>query len=379
MRSAASLLALLLLSALAALPARAERKMTYAGSVQLDYLAVPTNEAPRQLTLDAATFEASMKMTIDFSRSVSSSIKICIACHGFETGLAFFDLRVADELNVRVGRISPAFGSFPLRHDPANHRTSDKPLPYDMGRMLRFREWNEGVLPAPWVDNGIEVNGTHFFGRGQLDYAVYAVSGPKGPAEGFDFDYTLSRSGEQYYVDNNSEPAFGGRVGLTIVDQRASLALGASAMAGHYDPERLLTFAIGGVDAVLQIGELVLRGEYLVRRTEMALGFEPERRFKYGPGTDGRFSDIFIKDGFYAEGELPLGPVELLLRWDGLRRRGNLAAQSELTSRSTLYRYTAGAAFKLPSGIRIKTSVERYDFNNFDDELALHLGVTGAL
>lgn len=56
---------------------------------------------------------------------------------------------LADELNFRVGRLTPAFGSFPLRHDPANHRTSDKPLPYDMGRMLRFREWNEGVLPAP--------------------------------------------------------------------------------------------------------------------------------------------------------------------------------------------------------------------------------------
>ena len=60
-----------------------------------------------------------------------------------------------------------------MRHDPANHNTSDKPLVYDMGRMLRLRQWNEGVLPAPWVDNGVEINGTHFFGkRAQFDYAA---------------------------------------------------------------------------------------------------------------------------------------------------------------------------------------------------------------
>ena len=66
--------------------------------------------------------------------------------------MAFFDLRVNDELNFRVGRFTPAFGEFPLRHDPANHRTSDKPLPYDMGRMLHLQEFNLGVLPAPWGD-----------------------------------------------------------------------------------------------------------------------------------------------------------------------------------------------------------------------------------
>ncbi len=374
-----SLLALIAMAA-ALGSARAERgKMTFAGSIQLDYLAIPTAENPRQLTLDAATFEASMKMTMDFSKSVSSSVKVCIACHGFEAGMAFFDLRVADELNFRVGRLSPTFGSFPLRHDPANHRTSDKPLPYDMGRMLRFREWNEGVLPAPWVDNGLEINGTHFFHKGQLDYAVYILSGPKAGNDALDFDFTQSRSGEQNYVDNNSEPAFGARVGATIVDNRASISLGASAMAGHYDPERRLTFAIGGLDLVMQLGDITLRGEYLIRRTEFDLGDDPDQRFKYGPGADGKYSDIFLKDGFYVESEMPVGPLELIVRWDGLRRRGNVAAQSALSSRSTLYRYTAGAAYRLPSGVRLKASVESYRFNDFADELALHAGITGAL
>jgi hypothetical protein len=64
-------------------------------------------------------------------------VKICYGCHGFETDMAFVDLRVAEQLNFRVGRMNPAFGDFPLRHDPANHRANSKPLPYDMGRMLR--------------------------------------------------------------------------------------------------------------------------------------------------------------------------------------------------------------------------------------------------
>src|SRR5688572_27408069 len=110
--------------------------------------------------------------------------------------MAFFDLRVADELNFRVGRFTPSFGEFPLRHDPANHRTSDKPLVYDMGRMLRLREWGMSVLPAPYVDHGLEINGTHWFGDDvQLDYAVYGVAGLKGPTDATDVDYIQSRSG----------------------------------------------------------------------------------------------------------------------------------------------------------------------------------------
>ncbi|HEV7557727.1 MAG TPA: hypothetical protein VGO00_19815, partial [Kofleriaceae bacterium] len=127
----------------------------FAGSVQLDYLAVPTERVARAEVLDGATVEVSLKLAADLTDHVSANVKMCFACHGPEVGMAYFDLRANDSFNVRVGRFTPAFGSFPLRHDPANHRTSDKPLPYDMGRMVRYQEWNEGVLPAPWVDNGV--------------------------------------------------------------------------------------------------------------------------------------------------------------------------------------------------------------------------------
>ena len=349
---------------------------TFAGSIQLDFLGVPTERLARKDTLDGATVELSLKLAVAFNDHVSASVKVCVACHGPELGMAFFDLRVADELNVRVGRFTPAFGSFPVRHDPANHRTSDKPLPYDMGRMLHYRDWNEGILPAPWVDNGVELNGAKFFDGGQLDYAAYAVGGPKGTAASSDFDFTLSRSGERYYVDNNSTPTVGARLGATLaLGDRSLLSLGASGMAGHYDPDARLGFAIGGVDAVLQVRGVFLRAEYLVRRTEIDLGADPATRWKYGPTADGRLDAFTRKDGFYAELEVPVGPVDLIARWDGLRRWGNVLATSALRSESAVLRSTAALAYRMTGNLRLKASVELYDFSDFDDELAIHLGI----
>src|SRR5262245_5853438 len=206
--------------AVAAPAARADdaRTRTFAGSVQLDYLAVPTEDPARRFTLDGATIELSLKLSVDLSTRTSASVKVCFACHGFEAGMAYIEMRAADELHIRVGRMTPTFGSFPQRHDPANHRTSDKPLPYDMGRMLRIQEFNEGVLPAPWVDNGIELNGTHFFGKNlQTDYAIYAISGPRAGADPVDFDFKMSRSGEAYYIDNNSRPVVGGQFVASVI------------------------------------------------------------------------------------------------------------------------------------------------------------------
>src|SRR5262249_437537 len=152
-----------------------------------------------------------------------------------EAAAAFVDLRAADELSVRVGRLTPEFGSFPQRGDPANHRTNDKPLPYDMGRMLHRTEWNEGILPAPWVDNGVELLGTRFLGGGRVDYAAYVLSGPKAGIAAADFDFIASRDPGQYYVDNNAEPVVGARLsGTADLDSEGhSVTFGASFMTGR--------------------------------------------------------------------------------------------------------------------------------------------------
>ncbi|HEY6176892.1 MAG TPA: hypothetical protein VIX73_20695 [Kofleriaceae bacterium] len=353
----------------------------FAGSIQLDYMAVPTESVGRRIALDAASVEVSMKVTQDFGDNVSASIKLCVACHGIETGMAFFDLRVADELNFRVGRFTPQFGSFPIRHDPANHRTADKPLPYDMGRMLRFSEWNMGILPSPWVDNGVELSGAHYFTDDvRLDYAAYAVAGPRAGSDAADFDYKLSRSGDAYYVDNNSRPSLGGNVALNIVRGKTTITGGASGMFGTYDPDNKLHYQIAGAHLLLQFSRVFLRTEYLMRRTEMALGDSPATRFKYGPGKNGRFDPYFLKQGFYSELELPAGDrVDFIVRWDGLRRQGNVLSTSELRSDSALLRYTVGTSIKVRGATRLKLSGELYDFSDFPDEIAIHLAVTGTL
>jgi len=357
-----------------------EIERNFSGSVQLDYLAVATEDVGRTQGLDGATVELSLKLAIDFDDEVSSNIKICVACHGIELGMAFFDIRKSDLLNFRVGRFTPRFGNFPLRHDPANHRTSDKPLPYDMGRMLRTTEWNMSVLPAPWVDNGIEISGTKFIGdTSRVDYAVYAIGGAKGNDDAFDLDYVQSRSRNRYYVDNNSRPSVGARLaGSFGLTDNLTISLGASGMGGHYDPSNNLSYLVGGADFVLQYKRIFWRSEYLVRRTEVFLGDDPASRFKYGPGADGEFDNFFIKDGFYSELEYPVSSkVDLIGRWDGMRRIGNVAANSRLRSESAILRYTAALAYKMKVGLRIKSSIEFYDFSDFEDEVAMHIALAG--
>lgn len=359
-----------------ALEARAQEvERNFAGSAQLDYLAVPTTNSAQAFTFDGFTTELAVKLAVDFTPHISANIKVCYGCHGFETDMAFVDLRVADELNFRVGRMNPMFGDFPIRHDPANHRASSKPLPYDMGRMLHRGEWNLGVLPSPYADNGVEVNGTHWFADDvQGDYSVYAVSGFKGTNEGLDLDFIQSRSGSLYYTDNNSEPAVGGRLACTVnLTERISGTFGTSVMWGHYDPARELEYLIGGVDLYLRFDELSLRAEYLFRRTELAVGSDPERRFRYAFDPDRNFS---LKEGFYAEAEYPVTNwLEALVRIDGLRRVGNVPTTSPLRSESAVLRGTLGVNFVVERGMRIKLSGELWDFSDFQDDLALHAGV----
>jgi hypothetical protein len=362
--------------------ARADKvERNFAGSIQLDYMAVPTTSIARKIALDAASVELSLKVTQDFGENLSASVKLCVGCHGVEAGMAFFDLRVTDELRFRVGRFTPQFGAFPLRHDPANHRTSDKPLPYDMGRMLRVVDWNLGVLPSPWVDNGVELSGAHFFtDKIQLDYAAYAIGGPRAASDAVDFDYRLSHSADSYYVDNNSRPSLGARLALNLAAEKAAVTVGASGMAGTYDPDNKLHYQIVGADLMVQVAKLFVRAEYLARRTQMGLGADPASKFKYGPGKDGTFDPYSLKQGFYVEAETPITDrVDAIARWDGLRRQGNVVRTSELRSDSALLRYTLGATLKLAGATRLKLSGEIYDFSDFKDEIAIHLAIAGAL
>jgi len=390
MRSSLLLVVALLAAILAvASPARAIDR-TFAGSAQVDYLAVPTQpsgdaNAGTNNAMDGFTFEAGMKVAVDISSHLSANVKVCYGCHGFEIDMAYFDLRVSDELNFRVGRFSPSFGAFNLRHDPANQKLSDKPLPYDMGRMLRNIGWGYSVLPSPFPDNGLEVNGTHWFGsRAQLDYAAYAVAGFRTTGAGaLDLNFPLSRSYPYaYYVDNNARPAGGARLALTLKPGESSdLTLGASGMGGTYDDQNSLSYLILGGDASLRVDRTNLRAEYLVRRTEFSTA-DPALLKYVVPGSQG---DYFTKHGAYVEIEQPVvRDLDAVARVDGMLRVGNVAAGSTLTNRSWMLRETLGLAYSIERNLRLKASVEYYEFSEADlsgntRDLGIHLGVAGTL
>jgi hypothetical protein len=385
-----ALLALVaLVAALLAVVSPAEAvEHTFAGSAQIDYLAVPTQPSGDANggtgnTFDGFTLEAGMKVAVDITSHLSANVKVCYGCHGFEVDMAYFDLRVADELNFRLGRFSPAFGSFNLRHDPANQKLSDKPLPYDMGRMLRNTAWGYSVLPSPFPDNGLEVDGTHWFGStAQLDYAAYAVGGFRSTDQyPLDVNFPISHQYPYaFYVDNNARPAGGARVALTVKPGESSdLTLGASGMGGTYDNPNDLTYLILGGDASLRIHRTNIRAEYLVRRTEFSTGDPALLKYAIAPNQ----GNYFTKHGAYFEVEQPLvRDLDLIARVDGMLRLGNVAAASPLTDHAWMARETLGLSYGIERNLRLKGSVEYYEFSARDtsgnmQDLAVHLGVTG--
>ena len=357
----------------------------FAGSAQLDYNFAPTAHEAKASpgSFDGFTMEIAAKVAIDFNEHVSANLKLCYGCHGLEADMMYFDIRAVDALNFRIGRFSPSFGAFNLRHDPANHRLSDKPLPYDMGRMLRMRTWNQGVLPSPFPDNGIEMNGTKWFGQSvQFDYAAYAVTGFKGDANPTDIDFVLSRQPSSYYTDNNGRPTFGGRAAFTFkFSDTSDLTAGASGMWGTYDPDNKETYLIVGGDLTLRLDKTTFRAEYLARRTELST--VDRTVFKYVVAdTQG---DYFMKHGAYVEAEQAVTPdMDVIGRVDGLARIGNVVAGSDLDRRSSVVRFTLGTAYAIERGIRIKVSTELYDFAERDSsngrktEVSVHTGLAGS-
>jgi hypothetical protein len=373
----------LLLLIVAAPAAAIERN--FAGSAQLDYHLVPTPRLPagNRTAFDGFTSEVALKLAVDISDKLSANVKACHGCHGFELPMAYFDFRVADELNVRVGRFSPSFGSFNLRHDPANHATSDKPLPYDMGRMLRREDWNLGVLPSPFPDNGLELGGTHWFGEEvQVDYAAYAVSGFKAGRGSLDLDWAQSRSSNFYVVDNNGRPTVGARGAVTLrLGGGSDLTAGASVMHGTYDPDNRFAYTIGGADLSARLGSTYLRAEYLVRRQS----FQGSTGTIFKEAVDPSSLQLFDKSGYYLEVEHALSElVTVVGRFDGLYRVGNVPVGSTLGPRAAITRYTAAATFAVLRGFRVKASAELWTFGDgpgasTEMEPSFHLAVVGSL
>src|SRR5262249_61040704 len=134
--------------------------------------------------------------------------------------------------------------------------------------------------------------------------------------------------------------------------------------------EGQLRFGSGGADLVLNLDGLVVRAEFLVRRTEISVMAAPNI-WRYAMGTPGISDDHFLKHGFYGELGVPIGSVDLFARFDGLLRYGNALKSSGLSSNARLLRYTAGGSVRISESIRIKASVEYYQSNDLGNDVAL--------
>ena len=186
-------------------------------------------------------------------------VRACYGCHQTEVDEAYGEFRFSDTIGIRVGRFNVPFGGYAGRHNPSINVGNSKPLPYAMGLMPRGREFNQGVIPAPFVDTGVSLFGNLEASESlQLGFEAYAVAGLKGTS--VDFDLTSTRD----FEDNNGEPAVGAR----LVGNMEGVTLGASLAYGRYDPDHNLTYLMGGVEAQTSIGPFRLRGEYLYRKTE---------------------------------------------------------------------------------------------------------------
>ena len=106
------------------------------------------------------------------------------------------------------------------------------------------------IIPTPWVDMGIVVNGEIPLSKNLLlSHTEYIVNG-LGEGESI-------REGRQF-LDNNDNKAYGGRFGILSVP---NLDIGASWYFGTRDRESKLSIGMLGVDGVLSFFGFELRGE----------------------------------------------------------------------------------------------------------------------
>lgn len=357
-----------------ALPA-AGADVNFAGSAYVDYWWASSPGATKS-SLMGITPEAAVKMEVDVHENLSFSARVCFSCHGLEVDRAHVDFTPSPAFNIQAGRIGVPFGEMAVRYDPTSHRSVSKPLIYDMGRMAYYGRggFNLGVVPQPYVDTGVVVYGQVWpSDEVQLWYAGYVVGGMRGEN---DFDYAAMRT--SFYVDNNNEPAGGGRAVMTISSSEPDsvfkdFSLGISGMYGHYDPLRRRAYTALGADASLRVGPVTLRSEAAFIRIE--LNPDPTL-YRY------ELIDTYLdKGGFFVELEHPLGSrVAVLYRFDMLARKGIPLPSSDvsLSPDSRILRYTQAFQFLLSSSMYVKASYEYTYMNDFPSFHSFHAGVGGS-
>jgi len=312
----------------------------------------------------AAFGSFSMPEADGIASKVKVNIRACYSCHGLELECAFFSFSANSHVSIRAGRFALPIGGINGRHDQSVRIAVSKPLPQIMGGMIRGREFNQGVIPAPMVDNGIGISGDIEVGDFQIAYDFFVVSGLKASGTA-DLSFVQSRD----FEDNNAEPAAGGRLSV----DNDWMTLGAAGMVGNSDAGGRNTYQVMTVDITLNFDQLRFDFLYAQRRTEYDLA----------GGAEGHF----WKRGYWAQLSYPLTEdLTVAVSGDGLfvsdmtlGAFGPTTFPGALTDGSNqLNRATFGLAWSLGSGVQAKGGIEYWDFSDFKDAVAYQLGLVWA-
>jgi hypothetical protein len=367
--------AAILAALLGAAPARAVEGIIVSGSVYVDQWGFMESRDAAQRAPQSFAPATSIKVGADVNDDLSFSAKACISCHGVDLEHVVLDYQPRTWFNVQAGRLAVPFGDFSNRVDPTSYYTGSQPLIFDMGRMAygARTSMNLGVLTMPYVDTGMLVYGVKWLGsRVQAWYGAYGIGGLRGSN---DVDWMALRSAP--YNDNNAEPSYGGRLTLTYSSDAGDFfgdaSIGGSYMTGKYDRDAQLGYEAWGADATFRLWSFVLRGEYARRTTDL----DPDAS-GYPIALDDPF---FVKDGFYAEVEHPLGKyMHVVYRYEELQRRGAPlpGAPIEMSADGRFVRHTGGVAVTPAQNLIFKLSWEYWDTTDFGQFQSYHAGIGGA-
>ena len=291
---------------------------------------------------------------------VSGRIHACVSCHTenaavssrIELAEGFLRLDVDQLLcccedsmiqtHIDGGRFIVPFGAFAAVSHPAAFRTATRPLMYNMGQNIFRDDLGAPILPMPYSDEGVMASASATLIEDiSISFDAYAVNGLQGTSALDLPGFWAARD----YVDNNSEPAIGGR--LTVGTKK--LRLGASAMSGRYnengplaDLTGVLDYKIYGVDATFRWDDL-LRVTYEYARRDSDV-------FDFNVNDDLRES----LRGSVLEGEFKVWDcpkISAVVRYDDQRRAADflLPASRIVDADFTVSRFTWGFNIALGS------------------------------
>ena len=184
----------------------------------------------------------------------------------------------------------------------------------------------------------------------QVWYGLYGVAGMRGSN---DLDFTSLRT--VYYNDNNDQPAAGARVAFTLsTDGKGffgDVSVGASATGGRYDRAAKLDYVAVGADASMKLGPFTL-----ARRVRDAAHRRRHVRERLQVG-DRR--SLRREGGLVRRDRAPARKrLDLVYRYDELRRRACRSRAPPSRPDSLLVRYTAGLVLTPAQAVYVKLAWE---------------------